>query len=379
MSSISSKRKRPATDKRSASAASVTTVQVPSPQSPTLTPAAMPSRRHARDDDPMDQPTSRDASDEDNTDTSASAHPNVGTSSTRIGVKRTKTNELLDNSLPVPASHYNFKINAPPDDRPVRIYCDGIYDLFHFGHARALEQAKKSFPQVYLLVGVCSDVETHKRKGKTVMTDHERYESLRHCKWVDEVVENAPWVVDQSFIDQHKVDYVAHDDIPYASTESNDVYAFVKAQGRFLPTRRTDGVSTSDLITRIVRDYDAYLRRNLERGVSAKELNISFLKVRIGHGVIKVQKSVSELRDSIKQTWEFWEGRNQELVRGFAGLFGVESVVDKFLFRRRYHKGVGGYDSRTPSELSNDETDARSDGDAVVGSEDTSGPVTQLD
>ncbi|RUP43369.1 hypothetical protein BC936DRAFT_137285 [Jimgerdemannia flammicorona] len=274
MSSISSKRKRPATDKRSASAASVTTVQVPSPQSPTLTPAAMPSRRHARDDDPMDQPTSRDASDEDNTDTSASAHPNVGTSSTRIGVKRTKTNELLDNSLPVPASHYNFKINAvgygvqccwrvknlwsdapacstgqasssAPNPRPSAYKASA--SLFH--HSRRTIGPSESTATVsttysilatlelwnkrknlsprtfvsgddqisrpiirnsqshhpYLPTKVCSDVETHKRKGKTVMTDHERYESLRHCKWVDEVVENAPWVVDQSFIDQHKV------------------------------------------------------------------------------------------------------------------------------------------------------------------------------
>jgi cytidyltransferase-like protein len=131
----------------------------------------------------------------------------------------------------------------------------------------------------YFFLLVCSDEETHKRKGKTVMTDDERYESVRHCKWVDQVIPDAPWFVNQDFLDQYKIDYVAHDAEPYQSSESGDVYAFAKAQGRFLPTQRTGGISTSDLITRIVRDYDAYLRRNLERGVSAKELNISFLKV----------------------------------------------------------------------------------------------------
>ncbi|KAF9478557.1 hypothetical protein BDN70DRAFT_879786 [Pholiota conissans] len=163
-----------------------------------------------------------------------------------------------------PGRHY--KINPPPTDRPVRVYADGVYDLFHFGHALQLRQAKLSFPSVYLLVGVNSDEQVWSHKARTVMIHAERLEAARHCRWVDEVVAEAPWVIDEAFLKKYEIDYVAHDEDAYASAGHDDVYGYVKSLGKFIPTRRTPGVSTSELLERIVsgyrnRDFDEKLTK----------------------------------------------------------------------------------------------------------------------
>ncbi|KAH0883292.1 hypothetical protein HID58_059388 [Brassica napus] len=223
---------------------------------------------------------------------------------------------------------------SPPTDRPVRVYADGIYDLFHFGHARSLEQAKKSFPNTYLLVGCCNDETTHKYKGRTVMTAEERYESLRHCKWVDEVIPDAPWVINQEFLDNHRIDYVAHDSLPYADTSGagKDVYEFVKKVGRFKETMRTEGISTSDIIMRIVKDYNQYVMRNLDRGYSREDLGVNFefidlqqeKRLRVNMRLKKLQERVKEQQEKIqtvKMLRNEWVENADRWVAGFLEIF----------------------------------------------------------
>lgn len=234
------------------------------------------------------------------------------------------------------ACDYNIRITlkmakSGKAPRKIRVYADGIYDLFHQGHARQLLQAKNIFPHVYLIVGVCNDELTHSKKGRTVMTDVERYDAVRHCRYVDEVVRDAPWELNDEFLAKHKIDFVAHDDIPYMTDDSTDVYAALKAKGMFVATQRTEGVSTSDIVARIVKDYDIYVRRNLARGYSAKELNVSFLSEK----KFRLQNKFDDLKDKGKRVMENigekrmdmiskWEEKSRDFIDAFLLLFGRE-------------------------------------------------------
>lgn len=56
-----------------------------------------------------------------------------------------------------------------------------------------------------------------------------------------QIVTDAPWELTDEFLSDNKIDFVAHDEIPYTSNNTEDIYAKFKERGMFVATERTEG------------------------------------------------------------------------------------------------------------------------------------------
>jgi cytidyltransferase-like protein len=123
-----------------------------------------------------------------------------------------------------------------------------VADLFHFGHVKFLEQAKAH--GTYLIVGLTSDEDVARYKRHPIMNVNERAESVRGCKYVDEVIPNCPYCVTEEFIKEHNIDLVIHGDDMNEETLAF-FYAAPIRMGIFKTVPYTSSVSTTDIIRRI--------------------------------------------------------------------------------------------------------------------------------
>ena len=129
-----------------------------------------------------------------------------------------------------------------------RVYVDMVGDLFHAGHVELLRQAR-SFGD-WVVVGVLSDEVVAAYKRRPIMTLDERVAVISACRYVDEVVPNAPDVVTTEFLAEHDISLVVHgDDISNDAVDS--LYGDVAAAGKLRLVPREPGISTTEIIRRV--------------------------------------------------------------------------------------------------------------------------------
>ena len=130
-----------------------------------------------------------------------------------------------------------------------RVYVDMVGDLFHAGHVSLLREARRHGD--WLVVGVLSDDTAASYKRRPIMTLAERVAVIESCRYVDEVIEDAPFRVTEAFLDEHSITTVVHgDDLSPEGAES--VYGPAAAAGKLTYVRRTSGISTTQLIQRVL-------------------------------------------------------------------------------------------------------------------------------
>ncbi|XP_072259284.1 ethanolamine-phosphate cytidylyltransferase [Pyxicephalus adspersus] len=137
-----------------------------------------------------------------------------------------------------------------PSRQTVRVWCDGCYDMVHYGHSNQLRQARTMGD--YLIVGVHTDEEISRHKGPPVFTQEERYKMVRAIKWVDEIVPGAPYVTTLETLDKYNCDFCVHGNDITLTVDGKDTYEEVKNAGRYRECQRTQGVSTTDLVGRML-------------------------------------------------------------------------------------------------------------------------------
>ena len=129
-----------------------------------------------------------------------------------------------------------------------RVYVDMVADLFHYGHANFLRQAKQFGD--HLIVGIHSDEVVSDYKRTPIMSMEERIETVSSCRYVDEVVPDAPLAVDQEWLNIHRVDLVVHGD-DFSDDMRQLCYKIPIDLGILRLVSYTSEISTTEIIQRI--------------------------------------------------------------------------------------------------------------------------------
>lgn len=162
---------------------------------------------------------------------------------------------------------------VPPQEdqalRDDRLWIDGCFDFFHHGHAGVMLQSRRLGNELF--VGLHSDEEIALNKGPTVMNLAERVAAVEACRFSTICVPHAPYVTSLPWITHYGCRFVTHGDDITSDASGNDCYRFVKKANRMKIVPRTPGISTTDLVGRMLLCTKGHFIKHLIDALEGRE------------------------------------------------------------------------------------------------------------
>jgi len=135
----------------------------------------------------------------------------------------------------------------------MKVYMDGVFDLFHRGHLEAIKKVKKEAGiDGIVMIGVVSDKDAKSYKRWPIISETDRVEIISNVKDVDEVIFPCPMKVTKEFIDKHQIDLVVHGFADKNDfNNQKDFFKEIIDLGKFKVQEYYNGSSTTEIINKI--------------------------------------------------------------------------------------------------------------------------------
>ena len=204
--------------------------------------------------------------------------------------------------------------------------------IIHHGHIRLLKKASELGA---VIVGLTSDNEIKEKKGYQPELRFEyRKEILEAVKYVDKVVE-APWLIDQNFLDKHNIDLLLHGEDNFNLVNKNRL--------KIVP--RTLGISSSEIRQNSLRSITKINNRKLMLTPGPAVVlheNLQYLKPLFGRGDDEYEKMAEQVISWVKNL----SGQDQVVTTQGSSTFALELAAHTFLSGKVLLISTGYYSDR---------------------------------
>lgn len=129
-----------------------------------------------------------------------------------------------------------------------KYFIDGCFDGYHYGHANAIFQSRQISD--ILVLGTHSDEEMNEFKNKPLFKYEERFFMLKHCKYIDRLIEYVPYVTTFETVAKYDCLAFLHGDETTVTKNNKPAIDANIIDNNYITYDVTRGISTSNLLLR---------------------------------------------------------------------------------------------------------------------------------